>query len=255
MELHLSPFLSAQAKAETSPEGVTTLTIPSGPGDAYRVAQVDDYHGLQRKAFPWQPPLALELSARVSNAQHPGTWGFGLWNDPFALKLGAAGSQRRWPALPNAAWFFGASAHNHLSLRDDRPGNGFLAAVFRAPLWPLWSQLPAALLLPGLLWKVSAHGLRWAARRVIHTDSAALNPDPTRWHTYRLEVRAEGTSFFLDGQWVWSTPAAPRGPLGVVIWIDNQYAAYRAWQRPRFGVLAIPQPAWLAFAAVRVERL
>jgi hypothetical protein len=49
----------------------------------------------------------------------------------------------RLPALPNTAWFFFASPPNYLSLRDDLPAQGALAAVFRSP------RLPASLLVLG----------------------------------------------------------------------------------------------------------
>jgi hypothetical protein len=41
------------------------------------------------------------------------------------------------------------------------------------------------------------------------------------------------------------TPTAPRGPLGLVLWIDNQYAAFPPNGRLGYGMLANPEPAWL----------
>ena len=87
------------------------LEIPAGRAGVYRLAQIDDYSGLPRSGFPWQPPLELSLEGRSSSAEDiPGTWGFGLWNDPFGLSLGLGGGTRRFPALPNCAWFFFAFA-------------------------------------------------------------------------------------------------------------------------------------------------
>src|ERR1044071_2028154 len=129
------------------------LSIPVGKANTYRLAQLDDYPQLKRNQFPWRPPLRISLSARVSSEALPGTWGFGLWNDPFGLSLGLGGNRLRLPTLPNAVWFFGASQESYLSLkeiagldtgvkssvptqaarRDVIAANGFLAQVFRAP--------------------------------------------------------------------------------------------------------------------------
>jgi len=48
----------------------------------------------------------------------------------------------------------------------------------------------------------------------------------------------------VDGAEILRTPLAPRGPLGLVLWIDNQYAAWRPDGRLGFGTLANPA-AWL----------
>src|SRR6187431_728447 len=83
------------------------LSIPSGKADQYRLAQLDDYTQTPRSRFPLRFPLSLSLSARTSSDSITGTWGFGLWNDPFGLSLGFGGNPFRLPALPNAIWFFG----------------------------------------------------------------------------------------------------------------------------------------------------
>ena len=112
------------------------LKIPAGPGESYRLAQLDDDDNLRRQHFLWSPPLHLKLRARTSSSEIPGTWGFGLWNDPFSLSLGIGGGTRRLPTLPNAAWFFFASPQNYLSFRSDKPAQGFLAQTFQSPKIP-----------------------------------------------------------------------------------------------------------------------
>src|SRR5688572_9729149 len=123
------------------------LSIPVGPADKYRLAQLDDYAKLSRSQFLLRPPIRLSLSARTSSNSIPGTWGFGLWNDPFGLSLGFGGNPFRLPVLPNAAWFFGASEENYLSFRDDKPSQGFLAQTFRSPKFHSL-LIPAGLALP-----------------------------------------------------------------------------------------------------------
>ena len=108
------------------------LGIQKGDSSGYRDAQLDDYSQLPRHRFPHRT-LSLSLRARTSSMSHAGTWGFGLWNDPFGLSLGFGGSPFRLPTLPNAAWFFYASPQNYLSFTDDKPAQGFLAQTFRSP--------------------------------------------------------------------------------------------------------------------------
>lgn len=232
--------------------GQWRLQIPGGPGGRYRLAQLDDYGGLARSQFYWQPPMHLELRARVSDADLPGTWGFGLWNDPFTASLGLQGTARRLPALPETTWFFYASPPNHLAVHDTHPAQGFLAATFtsrRIPSWLLATGIPA---LPLLAWPVTARFLRRLARRFVTEDAAQLTVDPTQWHDYRLEWRADVAHFTVDDETCFTTAVAPRGPLGLVLWIDNQYAAFPPDGRLRFGTLA-NEPAWLELADVVVQ--
>ena len=141
---------------EISPGEAYRLSIPAGAANKYRLAQIYDYAQTPRSQFPLQAPLRLSLAARTSSESIPGTWGFGLWNDPFGMSFGFGGNPWRLPALPNAAWFFGASQENYLSFKGASPSlrstpreaaNGFLAQVFRAAKFhPL--LIPAGLALP-----------------------------------------------------------------------------------------------------------
>jgi len=108
------------------------LFIPAGNAGDYRLAQLDDYNLQPRSSFPWSAPIRISLNARSSGQNIPGTWGFGLWNDPFGFAI-VQGSSLRFPVLPNAAWFFFASHPNYLSLRDDLAARGQLAATFSSP--------------------------------------------------------------------------------------------------------------------------
>lgn len=228
------------------------LRIAGGPGGRYRLAQLDDYSSLPRNRFLWRPPVCLEVRARVSEAQLPGTWGFGLWNDPFTASLGLAGTARRIPALPQAAWFFYASPPNHLALHDTHPAQGLLAATFASRRIPPLLLAPALLALPLLAWPPTARWLRQAARRFVAEDALRLDLDPTQSHHYRLEWRADTVDFTVDGALCFTTPVAPRGPLGLVLWIDNQYAAFPPDGRLRFGTLP-NEDAWLEFTSVELS--
>ena len=215
------------------------LGIRAGGSGEYRLAQLDDHSGRPRANLIWRPPLTLSLQARVSSASVPGTWGFGLWNDPFALGCGPARERRRLPALPQAAWLFSASARSQLSLRDDKPGNGFFAQACMSERVGVW-LVPVVLSFP-----FSPRNSRRILSRHIHQDAAQVDSDPCVWHHYELRWLHESTEFWIDGQQLFRSAVCPRPPLGVVIWIDNQYAAFDTRGRIAWGVESIPEDAWL----------
>ena len=260
------PRFTPGANVEESSRGSAyRLSIPAGFADKYRLAQLDDYAQVQRSQFPLRYPITLSLSARVSSSSIPGTWGFGLWNDPFGLSLGFGGNPFRLPTLPNAVWFFGASEESYLSFQDPRasttgfatdaspsasqkntgtshrdiPANGFLAQAFRSSRFHPW-LIPAGLALP-----FSRKRTRQLLGKVIDEDGIAIRVDVTQWHQYRLDWRETGVSFEVDDLSVFETRVSPHPPLGLVIWIDNQYAAFTPEGKIGFGVLENPEPAWL----------
>ncbi len=254
MELKPSTLPTGAARVEHTATHTWRLSIPAGAGGAYRLAQLDDYRRLPRRAFVWQPPLRFSLAARASAAGLPGTWGFGLWNDPFSVSFGMGGAARRLPALPNCAWFFHASPANYLSLRNDLPASGFLAATFTAPPLPPGLLAFGVPLLLGLAWKPAARLIRRAARRVVRQDAAQLEVEVTEWKRYTIDWLAQRVIFALDGQPILETEQSPRGRLGAVVWIDNQYAAFTPRGEVRFG--AQPNPAaWLEIAGLEIQPL
>jgi hypothetical protein len=240
----LRPKHTAGAKVDDSSPGHFLLSIPGGPAGVYRLAQVDDYALSGRSHLNWHSPCGMKIRARTSRNDLPGTWGFGYWNDPFTASLGLEGMSRRLPALPNAAWFFHASPPNYLSLRDDLPAQGFLSAAFSSPLIPSMLLVPGLLAAPLLAWPPSARVLRHLARRLVREDACLVKTNPAEWHTYQLEIMEHATRFKLDEQMIFETPTAPLGRLGMVLWIDNQYAAFDPAGRLKYGALENP-PAWL----------
>jgi hypothetical protein len=215
------------------------LEIPPGDGLHYRLAQLDDYAKSRRTDFAHRPSLSLSLRARASANSIPGTWGFGLWNDPFGLSIGFGGNPFRPPALPNAIWFFHASAENYLSFKD-KPENGFLAQAFHSPNFPL---LPLAH--AGLSFPFSRVRTREVMGKIIEEDGVRLSVDVIEWHRYRLDWSPKRSAFWVDEALMLETPVSPRPPLGLVIWIDNQYMAFTPEGKIGFGVLENTEPAWL----------
>ncbi len=233
--------------------GLQRMEIPAGPGGKYRWAQLDDYMGLPRGTFPWRAPLRLELRARVSAADLPGTWGFGFWNDPFSMSFAIGGTARRLPALPNAVWFFYAGQPNYLAFHDHHPAQGLLAATFASANIPSLLLAPGALALPLMALPPAARLIRKAAGLFVKDDAALVPGDPTVWRTYRIDWRDREAQFFVDGVQVFATPVEPRPPLGLVIWIDNQYAAFPPNGRLRMGTSPNPEPAWLEIDELEVN--
>jgi hypothetical protein len=69
----------------------------------------------------------------------------------------------------------------------------------------------------------------------------------TGWHSYVLEWQPHAATFFVDGQMVLEAPS-PRGPLGLVIWLDNQYLVAHPSGRLRYGLVAKAEMQWLEIA-------
>ncbi|MFU8826922.1 MAG: hypothetical protein ACNA70_05450 [Brevefilum sp.] len=221
------------------------LDLPPLPGGRYGLAQLDDYMHLPRRKFPHPKPLKVMLEARVSAPELPGTWGFGLWNDPFSFGFGGGGMARALPVLPNAAWFFYGSGENHLTLQEGQPGAGLQAKTFRSPLLPPLASLFALPALLFLIWPRLARMLRRLARMVVKEDAVALNVTVDAWHAYGLEWTENKVLFEVDGEVVLETPVSPLGRLGLVMWIDNQFFRFDPSGRIGFGILEVPQGGWL----------
>jgi hypothetical protein len=160
------------------------------------------------------------------------------------LACGPTAESRRLPALPHSAWFFSASPRSYLSLRDDGPANGFFAQVFRSPRAGMW-LLPAALTFP-----FSSAAARRKLRLRIQEDAVRLTADARDWHIYQIEWNEASTAFTVDGRVILRTRLAPQPPLGLIMWIDNQFAAFDPQGRLAWGVEGCPRESWLEIEAL-----
>ncbi|MDY7040219.1 MAG: hypothetical protein SVX38_05085 [Chloroflexota bacterium] len=216
----------------------------------YSNAQIDDYQGLPRRRFPWRPPLTLTVRARFSHpaGQLRGTAGFGFWNDPFMM------SGARLPTLPRALWFFYGSPPSNMKLDLHTPGFGWKAATIDA-------LRPAALLLAPLApLAVLLMNIRPIYRTVwppiqqaLSIREATIQTDMTEWHTYLIEWGVQRARCCVDGDTVLENAPAPHGPLGFVMWLDNQYLAVTPWGRLRWGLLHTPGRRWMEVDTLAIE--
>jgi hypothetical protein len=232
--------------------GVLRCAIDPATKRQYSDAQITDYAGLSRRDYPWQPPLRLTVRAWASHSSAAlrGTAGFGFWNQPF-VPIG-----RELPRLPRAIWFFFGSPPNKMALAQGVPGWGWKAAaldatrpagLLLAPLAPIGFALMRVPALYRRLWPVG--------QRAIGVSEALLGVDLVEPHTYALEWRRDGAIFQVDGREVLRAPTAPRGPLGFIAWIDNQYAVVTPQGRFKFGLLETSEQQWLALDEIVIEPL
>jgi hypothetical protein len=223
----------------------------------YSNAQIDDYQNLHRRHFLWQPPVKLTVRARFSHPEagsQPGllgTAGFGFWNDPFVMTGG------RLLALPRAVWFFYASPPSDLRLDPDVPGWGWTAmsidTLRREALG--WAAL-SPLLVPLMNLRPIYPALWRPIQRTLRIGVAKVPVDMTRWYTYRLEWGLEQVRFYVSGQagTILEVPS-PHGPMGLVLWLDNQYMVATPWGKLRWGRLNIPGRQWMEVDELTIDPL
>lgn len=216
----------------------------------YTDAQIDDYQGLPRRRFYWRPPLTMTVQARFSHpdGELSGTAGFGFWNDPFMM------TDRRLPTLPRAIWFFYASPPSNMKLDLYAPGWGWKAAAIDAlrPLFFLW--LPTAPLAIALMNVRPLYRALWPlGQRAIGVSEAPVKAELTDWHTYVIEWGAKRACFWVDDVLVLDSVPSPRGPLGFVMWLDNQYAIVTPWGRFGYGLLDAPGRQWMEVDKLVIE--
>jgi hypothetical protein len=229
-----------------SPLRLTLPIIASGYADA----QIDDYgNGRSRRHYSWRPGLEMSLQARFShNAdQLMGTAGFGFWNAPFGdptIPL---------PAFPQATWFFYASPPSNLPLAPHSPGQGWFASTLDATTWKAWSMAPLA---PIVLLLNQIQTLRrfiWPkVQQGLGISFMPITTDIRQWHEYKLSWQPHGCTFYVDSDCVLQTTHSPRGPLGFVCWLDNQYMVATSNGRFRAGTLPISTRQWLEIDHLRI---
>ena len=241
-------YFRGSGSLEVLPASWRLATADTTPIE-YSDAQLDDYQALSRRQFLWTPPVAMRVRARFSHdrEQLRGTAGFGFWNDPFLM------TGWRLPALPRAIWFFFASEPSDMVLDLDVAGHGWKAMTLDALNGSFVASLP---LLPLAAILMNIRPIRRAVwptlQRTVRAAETLLDVNMTGWHTYEI-MWDKGSRFSVDGHTVFEHTPAPAGPLGFVIWLDNQYAIVTPWGRLGYGLLATSGRQWLEVDEINIE--
>jgi hypothetical protein len=95
-------------------------------------------------------------------------------------------------------------------------------------------------------------------QRAVKIGEALIPAGMTDWHTYVLDWGQDCARFYLDpGPGPLADPfleaPAPRGPQGLVLWLDNQYLVITPQGRFRWGKLDVPQRQWMEVDHITVE--
>ncbi len=235
------------------------MGFPSAQKGQYTDAQIDDYAGRNRAAFPWKPPLRMEVRSRSLLPATPnsinerqnilrGTAGFGFWNYPFSVRGDIL-------MLPESIWFFYASPPSNMALVPGIPGWGWKAQVVHSMrVETLAAVVPTALT---TVWGRVTGNTQPAAQwmqRLSGASEALLSVEMTDWHTYTLEWRQSTATFWVDDALVLRVPHPPTRPLGFVAWLDNQYAVATPRGVLRFGTVD-SGPQWLDIDSITIEPL
>lgn len=208
----------------------------------YTNAQIDDYQGLPRRHLLWQPPLQLVVRARFSHPEGvlSGTAGFGFWNDPFMM------TGWRWPTLPQAVWFFYASPPSNMKLDAETSGCGWKAATIDAWHWPFFALAPLAPIVIPLMRVPSLYRRCWPlGQKAIRVSEQHISTPMTAWQTYELTWQRDSVQFTVNSKVILHCTTVPGGPLGLVIWFDNQYMIVTPWGKFGYGLLAETETQWM----------
>ncbi len=231
----------------SAPGALRLMVRPEQRG--YSNAQITDYR-YPAFNFRWKPPLRLTVTAWCEGDPH-GTAGFGFWNHAFSPDA------RRLPRMPQTIWFFFASPPSNMAFAYGVPGFGWKAETMDAARWDsLWLAplaLPAALLMRNR----RLYAKLWPKiQRRLNIGQYALDPALLgERHTYSLDWLVDAASFAVDGVAVHAAPFAPRGPAGLVAWIDNRYAIVTPQGGFGFGIVPVTAEQSLILESIVVERL
>ncbi len=126
-----------------------------------------------------------------------------------------------------------ASGWKAASIDATRP-----SALALAPFAPFVLLLNRSRRFYRRLWPIVQRGLR-IEEQLLPLD---LMPD---WHTYSIEWTHDRAVLSVDDRIVLKTDRPPRGRMGFVAWIDNQYAIVTPTGRLGFGLLDVPASQWI----------
>jgi hypothetical protein len=256
---HWTQVTTGGAYLQTS-KSILRFGYDSATPERYSDSQIDDYTMLSKADYLWKPPLRMTVRARFS---HPtanenstektkgilrGTAGFGFWNKPFTM-------QGNWFTFPEAVWFFYSAPPSNMALVPGVPGWGWKAQVIHTTAGSAAANaVPtfANAVYGRVQSKVQPKG--HAMQRLTGAHEALVAEDITEWHTYTLEWRENSSLFWVDGNLLLEAPKAPTKPLGLVVWLDNEYAVVTPKGELRFGKTTAGKQ-WMDVDSISIEHL
>jgi len=115
-------------------------------------------------------------------------------------------------------------------------------------------MLPVAPLLLLLNQPTSWRRRLWPTmQRRLGISHANIQAAMNKWHSYELTWLQDGCIFTVDGKVVLQTPFSPKGPLGFVCWIDNQFLVATANGRFKWGTISTQNRQWLEIAELHIQ--
>ncbi len=228
MILHTTTIGAGEVRPTTSGYA---LRLPATSPSTYDDAQISSY--TSREDLMLTTPIRFSLRARAEG-ELVGTAGFGFWNHPFV-------PGERGVRLPKAAWFFYGAPPNNMALARGVPGYGWKCATIDAANWRFLALLPTAPLGFLLMRVPMVYRALWpiAQQSLNVSEHLIAQHIPQDWHDYALEWRQDGVTFWIDDAVVYESPLAPRGKLGFIAWVDNQYAVVTPQGQFKFGVVDV----------------
>jgi hypothetical protein len=141
-----------------------------------------------------------------------------------------------------------------MKLDLETPGWGWKAATLDTLRPEAIAPALAAPLLVPLMRLPALYRRAWPGiQRRLRIAEAPISGALTEWRDYRLEWGETRARFFVDGALLLDAPA-PRGPLGFVLWCDNQYMIATPQGRFGHGTLRAG-PQWLECSLLRISSL
>jgi hypothetical protein len=92
-------------------------------------------------------------------------------------------------------------------------------------------------------------------QRAINVREAVVEASMDAWHTYAVEWGERRVCFSVDEEPILEDAPSPRGPLGFVMWLDNQYMVATPQGRFRWGLLDVPGCQWMEVDSLTIEPL
>src|SRR5260221_3189010 len=120
----------------------------------------------------------------------------------------------------------------------------FLVLGPTAPLGFLLMRVPA---LYRAVWPL--------AQRAMGAAEALVDVSLTESHTYRLDWLPDSVQFYVDDRLLLRSPYSPKGPLGFVAWLDNQFAVVTPQGNIQMGLIPVQRQQWLALESLGIEAL